>query len=242
MPDPFWEHGIVESWLNAVAKADKYILIEDQYWRAPILTEAILRRMAQVPTLQLVVITKPINEWTDPGCAWSYRTDTQLETAVPGRYHLLQLRAFDHVVTWGFDETEARFADIDVHSKLLVVDDLFLSVGSANKNNRGLIYEGEMAMAVKDAAFVRDVRRRILQNILGPGVVVSDDVTQWKNQLLNAASWNDAVWNAWDAEGGDISLDGAPLPAAYAPRGFVYSLDFRTVDDCFLEDVGPDMT
>lgn len=242
MPDPLWEHGIVETWLNAVNHAEKYIFIEDQYWRAPILTEAILRRMAQVPTLELVVITKPINEWTDPGCAWSYRTDSQLEAAVPGRYHLLQLRSFDTVVTWGWDETESRFADIDTHSKILIVDDVFLSVGSANKNNRGLIYEGEMSVAVKDAAFVKEARRRILANILGPNVVVSDDVNTWKNQLLGAAAWNDGVWSAWDAEGGDISLDGAPLPAAYAPRGFVYSLDFRDVNQCFLEDVGPDMT
>jgi phosphatidylserine/phosphatidylglycerophosphate/cardiolipin synthase-like enzyme len=242
MPDPLWEHGIVETWLNAVNHAEKYIFIEDQYWRAPILTEAIIRRMQQVPTLQLVVITKPINEWTDPGCAWSYRTDSQLEAAVPGRYHLLQLRSFDTVVTWGWDETESRFADIDTHSKILIVDDVFLSVGSANKNNRGLIYEGEMSVAIKDAAFVKEARRRILANILGPNAVVSDDVTAWKNQLVNAAAWNDGVSAAWDAEGGDISLDGAPLPAAYAPRGFVYSLDFRDVSQCFLEDVGPDMT
>ncbi|MBZ0236009.1 MAG: hypothetical protein K8M05_27015 [Deltaproteobacteria bacterium] len=242
MPDPLWEHSIVESWLNAVARAEHYILVEDQYWRAPILTEAILRRMAEVPALQLVVITKPINEWVDPGCAWSYRTHAQLEAAVPGRYHLLQLRAFDTVVTWGWDETESRFADIDTHSKLLVVDDVFLSVGSANKNNRGLIYEGEMSVAIKDAAFVREARRRILSNLLGPAVVVSDDATQWTSQLLQAAAWNDAVHAAWDAEGGDLSLDGAPLPAAYSPRGFVYSLDFRDVSYCFLEDVGPDMT
>ena len=242
MPDPLWEHGIVESWLNAVARAEKYILIEDQYWRAPILTEAILRRMAEVPTLQLVVITKPINEWLDPGCAWSYRTSSQLAAAVPGRYHLLQLRAFDTVVTWGWDETESRFADIDTHSKLLIVDDVFMSVGSANKNNRGLIYEGEMSVAIKDATWVRDARRRVLQNLLGAGVVVSDDPVQWKNQLLQAAAWNDAVHARWETEGGDISLDGAPLPTAYSPRGFVYSLRFRDVSECFLEDVGPDMT
>ncbi len=242
MPDPLWEHAIVETWLNAVARAEKYILIEDQYWRAPILTEAILQRMAQVPALQLIVITKPINEWTDPGCAWSYRTDTQLEAAVPGRYTLLQLRAFDTVVTWGWDETESRFANIDTHSKLLIVDDTFLSVGSANKNNRGIIYEGEMNLAVHDPTWVRDARRRVIANMLGTGVTVGDDVAVWKSQLLGAAAWNNGVSAAWDSEGGDISLDGAALPAAYAPRGFVYSLDFRGVDQCLLEDVGPDMT
>ncbi len=242
MPDPLWEHSIVETWLNAVSRAERYILIEDQYWRAPILTEAILARMAQVPSLQLVVITKPVSEWLDPGCAWTHRTDTQLESAVPGRYLLLQLRAFDTVVTWGWDETESRFADIDVHSKLMIVDDVFLSVGSANKNNRGLIYEGEMSVAVHDPGFVREARRRLLANVLGPGVSVADDVATWRSQLVQARTWNDAVHQRWAAEGHDISLDGAPLPAAYAPRGFVYSLDFGTVDDCFLEDVGPDMT
>ncbi len=242
MPDPLWEHSIVESWLNAVGRAQRYILIEDQYWRAPILTEAILQRMAQVPSLELVVITKPINEWTDPGCAWSYRTDSQLEAAVPGRYLLLQARAFDTVVTWGWDETESRFANIDVHSKLLIVDDTFMSVGSANKNNRGLIYEGEMSVAVHDATWVRDARRRVIANLLQPGATVGDDVATWRNQLIQAAAWNDGVSARWDAEGGDISLDGAALPAAYAPRGFVYSLDFRDVNQCLLEDVGPDMT
>jgi len=242
MPDPLWEHGIVESWLNAVAQAEQYILIEDQYWRAPVLTEAILARMAQVPALKLIVITKPINEWTDPGCAWSYRTDTTLEAALAGRYTLLQLRAFDTHVTWGFDETEPQFLDMDVHSKLLIVDDTFLSVGSANKNNRGALYEGEMNVAVVDRDWVRDVRRRVIANLLAPGSAVNDDVAGWLGQLLTAASWNDAVRAAWTEEGDDLDLDGDPLPAAYTPRGFVYSMDFGSVDDCLIESVGPDMT
>lgn len=242
MPDPLWEHGIVESWLNAVAHAQQYILIEDQYWRAPVLTDAILLRMAQVPGLRLVVITKPINEWTDPGCAWTYRTDTALETALGSRYTLLQLRSFDTQVTWGFDETDARFVDMDVHSKLLMVDDTFLSVGSANKNNRGAVYEGEMNIAVVDHAWVRDVRRRVLASYLAPGTTIDDEPAMWISQLLTAAAWNDGVRQAWTDEGDDLDLDGDPLPASYAPRGFVYSMDFGDVSDCLFESVGPDMT
>ena len=242
MPDPFWEHSIAESWLNAIAQAEDYILIEDQYFRAPMLTEAILARMAEVPGLRLVVITRPVSEWTDPGCAWTHRTDGQLEAALGDRYLLLQLRSFDTEVTWGWDETEARYADIYIHSKLLIVDDTFLSVGSANKNNRGMIYEGEMNVAVVDRAWVRAARRRVLAAILPPGTPATDETAAWWTQLVDAAAWNDAVRARWDAEGDDISLDGAPLPAEYAPRGFVYDLDFGTVDDCLMEDVGPDMT
>ena len=45
-----------------------------------------------------------------------------------------------------------------------------------------------------------------------------------------------------DDEDFDISLDGQELPARYRPRGNVYSLEFRTPEDCLLENVGPDMT
>jgi phosphatidylserine/phosphatidylglycerophosphate/cardiolipin synthase-like enzyme len=242
MPDPLWEHAIAESWLNAVAQAEDYILIEDQYFRAPMLTEAILARMAEVPGLRLVVITRPVSEWTDPGCSWTHRTDTQLEAALGDRYQLFQLRSFAIEETWGWDETEARYADIYIHSKLLIVDDTFLSVGSANKNNRGMIYEGEMNVAVVDRDWVRAARRRVLAAILPPGTPATDEVSAWWSQLIDAAAWNDAVRAAWEAEGDDISLDGAPLPAMYTPRGFLHDLDFRTVDDCLMEDVGPDMT
>jgi phosphatidylserine/phosphatidylglycerophosphate/cardiolipin synthase-like enzyme len=240
MPQPLWEHSILETWLNAVAHAQDYIYIEDQYFRAPMLTDAILARMAEVPSLKLVVITKPINEWTDPGCAWTYRTTAQLKAALGDRFMLLQLRTFDTEVTWGIDETESRYLDMDTHSKILIVDDTFMSVGSANKNNRGVVYEGEMSLAVYDHDWVRDARRRIMDNLLGfEGGDVSDD---WWDQLANEAAWNDWVSANWDAEGGDIDLDGDPLPDAYAPVGFVYSMDFPDVSECLFESVGPDQT
>jgi len=242
MPDPYWEHGIAESWLNAVSQAQRFIFIEDQYFRAPVLNDAIEARMNEVPGLQLIVITKPINEWLDPGCAWTYGAHHRFKSQFPARYQLLQLRAFDTQVTWGIDETESRFADMDVHSKLLIVDDVFLSVGSANKNNRGMVYEGEMNVAVYDHQWVRAARKRVIANILGDGFLESDSVDVWTNQLRDAAIWNDLVRQNWDDEGDDISLDGAPLPTMYAPNGFVYSMDFPAPSECLIESVGPDMT
>jgi len=242
LPQPYWEHAIAESWFNAVANAERYIFIEDQYFRVPMLVDLIIERMNEIPSLELVVITKPVNEYTDPGCEWTYRTTEELSARFPTRYHLFQLRSFDTEVTFGFDETEERFTDIDVHSKMLIVDDVFLSVGSANKNNRGIVYEGELNVAVYDAAWVRDQRRRLLSLILPRGVAPADGTNAWITQLEMAASANQAVWNNWDAEGGDISLDGDPLPAAYSPAGLIYPLAFRATRFCLLKGIGPDMT
>ncbi len=242
LPEPFWEHAIAESWVNAVGNAEKYIFIEDQYFRAPLLGDAIAARMAQVPDLRLIVITKPINEWTDPGCAQTYIANAEFESAFPNRYLLLQLRAYDTHVTWGIDETDAVFADMDTHSKMLIVDDKFMSVGSANKNNRGMVYEGELNAAVLDAAFVSQERRRILANILPAGTPATNDPVTWWNQLIGAAGTNDAAYAAWDAEGFDLNLNGAPVPPEYRPSGLVYSLHFGALADCLMESVGPDMT
>jgi phosphatidylserine/phosphatidylglycerophosphate/cardiolipin synthase-like enzyme len=242
LPEPFWEHAIAETWLNAIENAEEYIYIEDQYFRIPMLLDAIIERMTAVPTLQLVVITKPVDEFTDPGCEWTYRTTQQLLSMFPTRYHLFQLRAFDIQETFGIDETEERFTDIDVHSKLLIVDDVFLSVGSANKNNRGIVYEGELNVAVFDRAWVTAARRRALELILPPGEAPEDDAAGWITQLEEMAIRNQIVWDNWDAEGGDISLDGDPLPSEYSPSGLVYPLVFRSPDECLIEGVGPDMT
>lgn len=241
LPQPFWEHAIAETWFNAVGQAEKYIYIEDQYFRMPMVNDAIVARMDAVPELRLVVITKPINEWTDPGCPWTYKSHELFKTKYPGRYRLYQFRAFDTVETWGVDETESRFQDMDTHAKIMIVDDKFMSVGSCNKNNRGLVYEGELNVAVVDQAWVTQERKRIFTNFLPAGITVADDVGGWWPQLAQAATANDAVYTNWDAEGFDISLDGAPLPAEYTPHGLLYSMDFPNYSECAIENVGPDM-
>ncbi|TNE87088.1 MAG: hypothetical protein EP330_19135 [Deltaproteobacteria bacterium] len=244
LPEPFWEHGIAESWLNAVDQAEQYVFIEDQYFRMPMVVDALLARMAEAPNLEVVVIVRPVSEWTDTGCEWTYRTLNDLEGAYPSRFHPYYLRSFDVVEVFAlFEETEARFADHDIHSKLLIVDDLFLSVGSANKNNRGLVYEGEMNLAVVDDVWVSEQRRRVVQGLLPPGETASETALGpggWIEQLRVMATWNQSVVDAWDAESGDLDLDGDPLPAQYQPAGFVYPLSFGIPDDCFIEGVGPD--
>jgi len=242
LPEPIAEHAIMETWLNAVSQANDYVYIEDQYFRAPILNDALFQRMNENESLKLIVITKPINEWTDPGCVWTYASADLFTSAFPDRFLFLQLRSFATQETFGFDETDAHFVDMDVHSKMLIVDDRFMSVGSCNKNNRGLIYEGELNLAVLDDAWVKSARRRILSEILPQGASLSDDARDWFGDLGQAAQANDEVFARWDDESMDLDLDGDPIPTGYRPQGFLYSLPFADPSECLLESVGEDMT
>ncbi len=242
LPAPYDENAIGESWLNAVAHAEKYIYIEDQYFRAELLNDAILKRMIEKPELKLVVITKPISEWTDPGCEWTYRSN-DLFAGFADRYLLLQLRAFDY--GWdidGFsDKAKGTFLELDVHSKVLMVDDVFLSVGSANKNNRGMLYEGELNIAVVDQKLVRDWRRRILQNLLPSGVTISDDADHWWTQLLAAAGDNDQAYSNWQSHSFRVDFHGEQPSDDYLPRGFVYTMQMAQFPECAIEGVSADL-
>jgi hypothetical protein len=123
-----------------------------------------------------------------------------------------------------------------------------MSIGSCNKNNRGFLFEGELNLAVLDAPLVTDVRRRVLANILGVETAAvpshadnPEDVREMVAQLEAAAEFNRAVYDRWDDEGFDISLDGDPLPSRYRPFGFLYPLAFGDPDDCFIEGIGEDI-
>lgn len=246
LPEPYWEHSIVETWWNAISNAEQYIFIEDQYFRIPMLLDLILERMTEKPSLELVVITNSIIEAADPGCEWTYRMSEAIESQFPERFHLFQLRSFDtSIASFGFDETEAEFADVYIHSKMFIVDDVFMSVGSANKNNRGAVYEGELNLAIYDHRWVEEERRRVLSLVLPGGVAPAASAagpSGWVAQLEAAATANQAVWDAWESEDNDLNLDGAPLPAQYTPSGLLYPLTYRAPSECLIEGVGPDMT
>ena len=222
LPQPFWEHAIAETWFNAVRNAEKYIYIEDQYFRMPSINEAIAKRMDEVPALKLVVITMPMGK-LDPACAQTNKAHAFFRSKYADRYQTFFLRAYD--------ATTARFVDMDTHSKILIVDDKFLSVGSCNKNDRGIEYEGELNVAIVDEKIVRPIRQRIFASLM-PGAPKTDDVNIWWAQLGGSARVNDDSFSATQK---------APQSAP-PPSGLLYTLVPGPLSECVMQSVGPDMT
>ena len=245
MPAPFDETSIADTMLRAISRAESYIYIEDQYFRAPILADAIVDRMLANEDLVLIVVTKPVDEWVDPGCWQTHLQHQVLKGLFGDRYGVFQLRNFAWVDTgciFCFDEVLGTFQPIDVHSKLAIIDDLYLQTGSCNHNNRGLLYEGEAAVAVVDEGWVTEARGDVFANILADYYNADSTGAEWLIRFRAAAAWNDSVYSDWAWEDFDLHLDGEPVPDFWEPRGFVYSLDFGAPSSCFFEDVGEDVT
>lgn len=225
LPPPIAERSIFETQAKATRQAKNFIYIEDQYFRAPMLDAVILEAMRENPDLYLVVITKPIS-LSDGGKKWSVISDKSYRDEFPERYLLLQLQAWDKVAD------VHHFESMDTHSKITFVDDDYLCVGSANKNNRGYLYEGELDAAVYDRAMVSPARLRVLQNLVGEAH--ADEMaaaTTGKQifELLRRVADENAAFQA--ATESDANAKGAP-------SGFVYPLAFSPE---FVIDVGPDV-
>jgi hypothetical protein len=227
MPEPFGDRSILESHRKAIRNAQSLIYIEDQYWRIPMLLPDLVESLSQHPALRILVVTKPVS-LADGARKWTVEMDKALRLAAGDRYLLLQARVPDMEGT-SDGESGPLFQPMDVHTKLVFVDDRFLTVGSANKNNRGMLYEGEMNAVVLDAPFVSQARGRHFANISG------DESFPWAtasgaeilDRMRQLALENGEIF--------DSVKRGLPLPAQ--PVGFLHLLDIGTD---YLVDCGPD--
>jgi phosphatidylserine/phosphatidylglycerophosphate/cardiolipin synthase-like enzyme len=241
LPSPVDEMSIFETHSRAVRQAKQYIFIEDQYFRAPMLNELILERMQEEPELLLIVATMEVDE-SDPGLKHTYLSDRAFAEAFPDRYLLLQLRATELLADegWLYDDVEVLNERIYTHSKLRIVDDVFLSVGSCNMNNRGYKYEGELNASVLDRDFVQEQRRRIFLQYVGEEYAeyLSDDARNNFDVLRIARDYNQLVLDWWEDNQGDLDAAAAEEEwVEWRPSGFVFPLAFS--ESYF--DVGPDL-
>lgn len=244
LPAPLHEVSILESLGKAIRRAERWIFIEDQYFRMPILNDALATALAEHPALQLVVVTKPVSS-ADGGKRWTLASDRMLREAGGERYHLFQLVTFDAVLEppgGARADRQIHWVPIDTHSKLVIVDDRYLTVGSCNKNNRGLKFEGELNVAVLDQGFVRAATQRILANLVGPGRAgeLTGDPAQDTALLEQVAAANTERRRWWDEHGATDERDAVEAEqSARWPEGFLFPLAFDDAVD--FPEVGPDL-
>lgn len=60
-----------------------------------------------------------------------------------------------------FDTNRWRYREIYIHSKLMLVDDVFMTLGSANLNQRSMAVDSEINIATVDCRVATDLRKRV---------------------------------------------------------------------------------
>lgn len=169
--------------LDAIAKARSLIYVETQYFSSEELGAALVSRLraADETTLDVVLVlndkAETFKEEVAVGLAQA-KNILDLRRAVEGTRHRLGIYYTVPETQAGAEPKRATY----IHSKLLIVDDRFLSVGSANWTNRSTSVDTELNASVEteaagDAlgASIRKARLNLIAEHLGVSEPLDDE-------------------------------------------------------------------
>lgn len=182
---PHGEYGIRHAILAAIRDAKRFIYLENQYIWSPEVVEALCDAMNRERSGKFRIIL------VLPAKAYSGRYDNDR--------HVQLLRKAD--AGRGIFETYTPYAGgpaigrtgyvylpIYVHAKVAIVDDQWLTIGSANLNGRGLGTDTEMNVQAVDSDVAKRLRVHLWAEHLGMAeeeVAASDPIDlidhQWKS-------------------------------------------------------------
>ncbi len=157
---PGGERAILDAYCRAIENARRYIYIENQYFRSPVIGRALASAMRRNDRLRVAVVVWPVNEgevsYVDPAGYWTAETLRIIVEARPS-FRLTRLLVSD-VDAFG----ERHWLPVDVHAKAMVIDDVWFTVGSANINDRGFQTEAEINAVALDSGLAADMRVRLM--------------------------------------------------------------------------------
>lgn len=153
---------VTESLLLHVASirvAKRLIYLENQYLTSPIIVEALAERLAEPDGPEVVTI--------GPSRSPSYFDQITMDSARTSAIN--RLRLIDvHKRFSAFSAHTPKGAPIIVHSKVAIMDDWLLRVGSANLNNRSIGLDTECDLAFEATSDIeREVVRGFLARLVG---------------------------------------------------------------------------
>ncbi len=222
------EDGILQSYLQAIDNARRFILICEQYFYSDELALALHSALQKPegPAFAILVLPKNIDEdvMIDPVLFRMRRRAIQCllygghDNSSAGGYKCGMITVNDPGTSEGIGNKVAVLAarnrdgePVYVHSKQMIVDDVWMTIGSSNMNYRGMSYDMELDAAVigrnlyrGGSDIVRNQRIEICRLLLGLPKAYSA-VLQDPHAVFR-------MFKALEAEGRTPTLRLHPLP------------------------------
>lgn len=150
--------GIRHAIISAIGRARRFIYIENQYLWAPDVVDALADALQRNDSTRFrIVAVLPAD--AEEGKYDNDQHVDMLNAADDGRGAFAAYSLYTAGPSAG--PTGYDYVPIYVHAKVMIVDDEWFTVGSANLNLRGLTSDSEMNVQVRDPAVARDLRVRL---------------------------------------------------------------------------------
>jgi phosphatidylserine/phosphatidylglycerophosphate/cardiolipin synthase-like enzyme len=195
---PTGEFGILDSYRRAIRNARSYIYIENQYFRSESIAEELGSACEKNPKLLLIAVTKPdylteieADEWWKVATATAYWTHKafQIIKKVRPDFCLFYLQVFERD-----SRSKPLYVPVDLHAKVMIIDDEWWTVGSANINERSFLFDGEMNVMVHHSESAKDLRLRLWKEHLG--VPCPENITEAAKLWYGHARENYNCWKS----------------------------------------------
>lgn len=180
-------HEVEQLYLDMIAQAKQHIYIENQYFTSNKIGDALAARLCEKGGPEIVLVTRLLSHgWLEEITMHVLRAELirrLKEVDHENRFHVY----FPHI------EGLTEGTCIDMHSKMMSVDDEILRIGSSNLSNRSMGLDSECDVVLEAggdeavAEKIRDFRFSLLAEHLG---VPSEEVAQ---QIEAQGNMRDAV-------------------------------------------------
>ncbi len=182
--EPLIVRGIAQLYANALSNAQRFVHLENQYfWLRNYIgidipfVDTISAEMERninelVAALQRgAMVTMVLPDHPDPGLNDTDATLQLVYQKAPEAKREGRIRVFC-LGTSTTEENGEQYRPIYVHGKVAIVDDVWVTVGSANLNNRGMSDDTEINVATLNTGLARQLRILLWAEHLG---LASDD-------------------------------------------------------------------
>jgi phospholipase D1/2 len=153
--------------LDMIARARRYIYIENQYFTSHKIAGALAARLAEPDGPEIVLIVRLLSHgWLEEHTMEVLRTQNIKKLIAADRSHRFR-------VYYPFVPELKEGTCVDIHSKVLAIDDEWLRIGSANICNRSMGLDTECDLTfeaggeARTVSTIRDFRNRLLGEHLG---------------------------------------------------------------------------
>lgn len=169
--------------LDAIAAARHSLYLENQYFSAASIAEALAERLAEPEGPEVALVSRADDN------AWLEEVTIGVMRA---RLHrrLCDVAAADRYSSFYPQVPGLGDGFLNVHSKVLIADDDFVTIGSANLNNRSMGFDSECNLAIEARGderirnAIRALRQRLLAEHLGKDVAAVAAKEQETGSLL----------------------------------------------------------
>jgi phosphatidylserine/phosphatidylglycerophosphate/cardiolipin synthase-like enzyme/uncharacterized membrane protein YdjX (TVP38/TMEM64 family) len=227
---------IEKLYLDMIAAAKDYIYIENQYFTSDVIREALKARLAEPTGPDIVVVTRLLSHgWLEEITMSTLRTKLVRELREAdrhGRFHCY------YPDVPGLCEGTC----LDIHSKVMIVDDEWCRIGSSNLSNRSMGMDTECDLTLeaggdpKVAAAIRKFRNDLVGEHSGVPAEAVEEAVQRAGTLSRAI---DALAEAGDART-LIVLPAPELPEAKLVVAQVGDPDSPLELEKIVEKVAPE--